>query len=492
MLFAAKASRTKMRAINAWQSVLELGLDGTILDANANFLATVGYSLDEVKGQPYRMFAAPSAGTHSEYDAFWQALRRGERQMQECARLTKDKREIWFWEDFIPLLDRSEKPSSILAFIADVTHAKLQNADFEGKLKALDRSQGIIEFNLDGTVITANPNFMLAIGYDLDEIRGRHHSMFVDSSEREGAGYRQFWEALVRGNFQSGEYKRIGKGGREIWIQATYNPVFDASGRLVKVVKFCTDITAAVTERLRRAKLQKAIDTDLDGIAGSVNRASQQASGAASAADIASGNAQAVAAGSEELAASVGEISQQVERALTITRRAVQQANATSDVVAGLAATAQHISEVVDLIDKIASKTNLLALNATIEAARAGAAGRGFAVVATEVKDLAAQTARATESISAQIGRTQAAANEAADAITGIGATIGEVNEISGAISVSIQQQAAVAQEMSANMQAMTAAVAEINRSIGLIAAATREVDSSTHQVREASRALAS
>jgi methyl-accepting chemotaxis protein len=364
------------------------------------------------------------------------------------------------------------------------------NQKLQARLKALDASHALIEFDLAGKVVTANPNFLAILGYSLEEIQGRHHFMFVDPADRESPAYRTFWEALRRGEFQQAEFKRIGKGSREIWIQATYNPVRDASGRIVKVVKFATDITESVAERLRRAELHRGVDRDLDGIAVALTQTSQQAVGAASAAEEASGNTQSVAAGSEELAASVGEISGQVNRALQVTGRAVEQAVTTSTVVAGLASAAQRIGEVVEMINSIAGQTNLLALNATIEAARAGEAGKGFAVVASEVKTLAAQTAKATESISTQIAQTQAAANQAAAAIAGIGETIGEVNEISSAISTAVEQQAAVAQEMSSNMQAMTHAVAEISRSVSLIAASTQEVDTSTRLVREASRAM--
>ncbi|GJD99263.1 methyl-accepting chemotaxis protein [Methylobacterium isbiliense] len=478
----------KLKAAYTSQAVIEFALDGTVLAANENFLKAMGYALDEIRGKHHRMFVDP-AEQGTDYERFWEALRRGEFQTAEYKRIGKGGREVWIQASYTPLLGRNGKPSGVIKFAHDITAQKLRNADSEGKLRAIDRSQGIIEFALDGTVLTANENFLAVVGYALDEVKGRHHRMFVDPTEQ-GAEYERFWAALRRGEFQAAEYKRVGKNGREVWIQATYNPVADASGKLVKVVKIATDITPAVSERLERTRLQKAIDTDLDSIAASISQASQQAVGAASASEQASGNAQSVAAGSEELAASVGEISQQVTRALQITSRAVQQANATSAVVAGLAAAAQRIGEVVDLIDNIASQTNLLALNATIEAARAGEAGKGFAVVAAEVKNLAAQTAKATESIGAQIAQTQGAAHEAATAITGIGETIGEVNTISAAISSSVEQQAAVAQEMSVNMQAMTTAVADISRSIGLIASSTQRVNDSTRQVREFSRSM--
>jgi len=488
---SSREDRAKLAALDKSQAIIEFQMDGTIVTANKNFLDTLGYSLEEIRGKHHSMFVEPSHRDSADYRTFWEDLRRGHFRAAEYKRIGKGGKEVWIQASYNPLLGRDGKPFKVVKFATDITAEKLKSAEYEGQLKAIDKAQAVISFDLDGTILDANQNFLDTLGYRLDEIRGQHHRMFVEPGHRESSEYRAFWDALRQGRFQAAEYKRIGKGGKEIWIQASYNPIFDMSGRPFKVVKFATDITAQVKDRQQRMEAQKGIDAELGSITGAVSQASEQATSAAGASTQTSSNVQAVASGAEELAHSVAEISRQVVHALEITNEAVTQADHTNSTITTLLAATQKIGEVVDLINSIAAQTNLLALNATIEAARAGEAGRGFAVVASEVKNLATQTSKATDEIGAQIAEVQSTTKEAVGAISGISQTIARINEISTNIATAVEEQEAVTRDMSANMQVAAAGVETITRGMNEIAMATRRVDEATRRVREASRALA-
>ena len=482
--------RALMDAIDRSRARIEFAPDGTILTANPLFLALSGYKLGELKGRPHSILVpAPERDTQA-YKAFWENLRRGEGQTHEFKRVAKDGRVLWIQATYNPVLDRAGRVTKVVKFASDVSAQVQRNIDHDGQLEALHRSQAVIEFGLDGTVLTANANFLGAMGYGLDEIVGRHHSLFVDAVEGASVAYREFWAELARGEFSAGEFRRLAKGGREVWIQATYNPIRDRDGVPIKVVKFAADITAQVHERQRRAEAQRAIGTDLDAIGTAVEAVTRQTAEAASTVGQVSNDIQTVASGAEELSASVGEISQQVSHAAQMANEAVDQARRTGDIVEGLSGQAAQIGEVVTMIQGIASQTNLLALNATIEAARAGAAGKGFAVVASEVKALAEQTARATDQIRGQIIATQAATGEAVVAIGAIQGTIRALDQVSAAIAAAVEEQSAVTREMSGSMQTAAYGVTTIAGGMEAIARASDQVDVATRQVREAARAV--
>ncbi|MCJ2118746.1 PAS domain-containing methyl-accepting chemotaxis protein [Methylobacterium sp. J-001] len=481
----------KLDALDRSQAVIEFQPDGTILTANANFLTAMGYILAEVRGQHHAMFVEAAHRDSAEYRAFWDALRQGSFQSAEFKRIAKGGRPVWIQASYNPVLDRAGRVVKVVKFAADITAQKMRALDLDGQITALHRSQAVIAFDPAGTILEANQNFLDAVGYRLDEIVGRHHSVFVDAAEQSGAAYRGFWDHLGRGEFAAGEFRRIAKGGREVWIQATYNPIKDVDGTVLQVVKFAADITAQVHERQRRTEAQRMIGADLDAIGSAVDDVTRQTAEAVGAVGQVSNDIQCVASGAEELSASVDEISQQVTQAARMAGEAVEQARRTGSIVAGLSGQAAQIGDVVALIQGIASQTNLLALNATIEAARAGVAGKGFAVVASEVKALAEQTAKATDQIRGQITATQAATREAVEAIGSIRGTIGQLDEVSAAIAAAVEEQSAVTREMSGSMHTAANGVTTIAGGMEAIARAGERVDAATRQVREAARAVA-
>jgi len=237
-------SRARLTAIDSTQAVIEFALDGTVLDANRRFLDLMGYGLAEVRGRPHALFLDPVERESAAYRAFWEALRRGQAQTAEFRRLTREGREVWLQATYTPIRDRTGRLRRIVKFATDITAAKQQAQDQAGQIAAIHRSQAVIEFALDGTILSANDNFLAVMGYAREEVVGRHHSMFMPPEEREDEVYRHFWERLRAGRFEAAEYRRIGKDGREVWIQANYNPILDARGHPAKVVKFATDITA--------------------------------------------------------------------------------------------------------------------------------------------------------------------------------------------------------------------------------------------------------
>ncbi|MCH2038125.1 MAG: PAS domain-containing protein, partial [Rickettsiales bacterium] len=230
-------------AISRSQAVIEFALDGTILTANENFLNTMGYSLDEIKGEHHSMFADSSYANSQEYKDFWQSLREGNFSSGRFQRKGKGGREVWIEASYNPILNAVGKPYKVIKFATDITDQVRQDSDYKGQIEAIGKSQAVIHFEVDGTIQWANENFLATMGYSLDEIQGKHHSMFAEPDYAQSTEYKEFWAKLGRGEFQSAEYRRLGKGGKEVWIQASYNPIIGTDGKPFKVVKYATDIT---------------------------------------------------------------------------------------------------------------------------------------------------------------------------------------------------------------------------------------------------------
>ncbi len=532
----------KVRAIDRAQAVIEFDLEGRVLNANENFLKLMGYTLEEVKGKPHRQFVEPGYGASDAYRDFWQQLARGDYNAGEYKRIGKGGKEVWINATYNPIFDLEGRPVKVVKFATDMSATKLSNAEFHGKVTALNRAQAVIEFDLKGHVIHANDNFLAVMGYRLEDIRGKHHRLFCDAELIKSDGYANFWEKLGRGEFEGGEYRRLGQGGKEVWLQATYNPIMDMEGRPAKVVKFATDVTQM---KLRNAEFegkvnamsraQAVIEFDLEGnvlaanenflrtigyslrevlgqhhsmfcapdyitsheyrdfwlrlskggvIDGRFHRVGKYGRNVwlqASYNPILDLNGdpvkvvkyayditeqvsmeQRVALKTTEmtqsvhqLAAAISEISNNTHTATDLAKQTQSNAqngfealNKSIESISLIQKSSVEIAEIVKVIGDIASQTNLLAFNAAIEAARAGEHGVGFSVVAGEVRKLAERAGEAAREISKLIDESSSRVNQgssvsqqAKDAFERIVASVGKTSESIRRIADSTQTQ---------------------------------------------------
>ena len=365
----------KMAAVDRAQAVIEFNLDGTVLTANTNFLALMGYQLSDVVGKHHRMFCEPELTATQEYADFWDRLRAGDFETGEYKRLGKGGREVWIQATYNPILDADGTPSKIVKFAADVTETKLRAAEVTSRVEAISRAQAVIEFDLDGIVLDANDNFLRAMGYQLREIVGRHHSEFCTDAYTRSDEYRDFWLRLGKGELIAGRFHRKGKYDRDVHIQATYNPVLDLSGRPVKVVKYAYDVTAQVEHQQRVARDTQAMTSLVADLSASI----------------------------DEIARSSGVATSLAGETTTNAQDGVTALRASLEAIGLIQKSSRSISEIVRVMGEIANQTNLLAFNASIEAARAGEHGVGFSIVAGEVRKLAERSSEAAQQIGALI-----------------------------------------------------------------------------------------
>ncbi|WP_424193808.1 methyl-accepting chemotaxis protein [Ampullimonas aquatilis] len=538
----------QLDAISKAQAVIEFGLDGKVITANENFLNTLGYQLDEIKGQHHSLFVETSYRSTPEYRQFWERLGRGEYDAGQYKRIGKGGKEIWIQASYNPIMDMNGKPFKVVKYATDITDQKLRAADFAGQLKAISDVQAVIEFSLDGKILTANDNFLNTLGYRLEEIKGQHHSLFVDAAYRATSDYRLFWDKLGRGEYDAGQYKRIGKSGKEIWIQASYNPIMDMNGKPFKVVKYATD----VTEQVNAARMmQEAVDqarnviaeakqgnlierVDLDGKSGSIaelcegiNALVENTAGIVdnirgstetintAAKEIAAGNSdlssrtEEQASSLEETASSMEQLTATVKQNAENARQANQLAIGASDVavkggevvgqvvgtMSSIHESSRKIVDIISVIDGIAFQTNILALNAAVEAARAGEQGRGFAVVASEVRNLAQRSASAAKEIKSLISDSVEKVESGTKLVDNAGKTMEEIVNSVKRVTDIMAEITAASSEQSAGIEQVNQAINQMDQvtqqNAALVEQAAAAAESMEEQSNNLTRAVA-
>jgi len=530
-------ARTELKVrtdiMNVTSIVSEADLKGDIVAINDKFVEISKYSKEELLGKPHNITRHPDMPKET-FKALWSTIGRGDIFRGVIKNRAKDGTPYYVDAVIAPILGKNGKPRKYLGVRYDITQAEIDRQNMQGQLAGISKAMAVIEFKLDGTVITANENFLKTMGYTLDEIKGKHHSMFVEPSQSASPEYRYFWDKLNRGEYDAGQYKRIGKGGKEVWLQASYNPIVDEMGRPFKVVKYAADVTeqvmgindmARVLGALAKGDLTETVTNDYVGSFKQVKLANaavdqmnqtmaqiQEATESIRTAskEIAQGNTdlsqrtEEQASSLEEIASSMEELTSTVKQNTENAKQANQLAISASDVavkggsvvsqvvttMSSINESSKKIVDIISVIDGIAFQTNILALNAAVEAARAGEQGRGFAVVATEVRNLAQRSAAAAKEIKTLIGDSVEKVRVGSKLVDEAGKTMEEIVGSVKRVTDIMSEITQASQEQSAGIEQVNQAITQLDEVTQQNAALVEQVAAAAGSLEEQAQSL--